>query len=159
MRSVSTVPAVVDRLVSLTRDALATSGLDGKPVQVLFGPNVTTTDDDVVAIAFTGNPGEAAIESTRTREQLTADPDRESYEIICLASSWRGDDDMKQVLDRAYEFINEIADALQENPLLDGLVARISIRSDSVALEQTSQGPVATVQFIIGVDAFTKRRR
>lgn len=159
MRSVSVIPETIDALVALARNALESAGVDGKPVQVLDGPPVTTTEDDVVAIGFTGSPGEAAIESTRTREQLTTDPDRESFEVTCLASSWRGDDDMKQVRDRVYRFIDLIADELQEDQTLGGVAARTQIRSESVALEQTSQGPVATVLFIIGVDAFTKRRR
>lgn len=159
MRSVSLVPETLDKLVALSRDALAHAGTDEHPVQVLDGPPVTTTEDDVVSIGFTGNPGESAIESTRTREQLTADPDRESFEITCLSSAWRGDDDMKQVRDRAYHFINLIADEIMEDITLGGLVARTQIRSESVVLEQTDMGPVVTIQFIIAVDAYTKRRR
>lgn len=155
----STVPAVLDALVALATNALSSAGQDGKPVQVIDGQNVTTTDDDVVAIGFTSQPGEASVESTRTREQLTTDPSREAYEITSLASSWRGDDDPKAVRDRVYHFLDLIEDELQEDPTLGGLVARVQLRSESFAQEQTKVGPVATVLFIIAVDAYTKRRR
>src|SRR6478752_9741054 len=115
MKSVSLVPEALVALVAVTRDALASAGTDAQPVQVLYGQPVTTTEDDVVAIGFTGVPGEAAVESTRTREQLTTDPDREAFEITCLASSWRGDDSMQQVVDRVYQFINLINDSIQED--------------------------------------------
>jgi hypothetical protein len=158
MRSVSNVPAALDALVSLVRTALSTAGQDGSQVQVLDGQNVSVTDPDVVAIGFTGTPGEAAIESTRTREQMTTDPSREAFEITSLASSWRGDDDPKQVRDRVYHFIDLIEDELQRDPTLGGVVARAQLRSEAFAQEQTNKGPVATVQFVIAVDAFTKRR-
>lgn len=158
MRTVSRVPEAIDALIALVRTALASAGVDGQPVQVLDGPPVTTTEDDVVAVAFTGNPGEAAVESTRTREQLTTDPDRESFEITCLASSWRGSDEMKPVRDRVYEFIDLINAELMRDPTMGGAVARSNLRSDSLALEQTDKGPVATVLFVVGCDAFTRRR-
>lgn len=159
VKSVSVIPQTIDALIALSRNALESAGANGSPVQIIDGPPVSTTEDDVVAIAFTGQPGEAAIESTRSREQLTADPDRESFEITCLSSSWRGDDEMKQVRDRAYEFIDLINDELMEDQTLGGLVARCTLRSESVATEQTDKGPVATVLFVIAVDAYTKRRR
>lgn len=159
MRSVSLVPETLVKLVAVARDALTPEGTDAQPVQVLYGQPVTTTEDDVVAIGFTGVPGEAAVESTRTREQLTNDPDREAFEVTCLASSWRGDDDMEQVVNRVYHFINLINDEIMEDQTLGGLVGKTVIRSEMVALEQTDKGPVATVRFVIACDGWNKRRR
>lgn len=158
MNSVSLVPDTIDRLVRLFSDALEPESTDDHPIQVLDGQPVTTTEDDVVAVGFTGDSNEPAVEVTRTREQLTADPDRESFEVVCLMSSWRGDDSMKQVRDRVYHFLDLINDALMEDPTLDGLVARINLRTEALAQEQTSEGPVATIRFVVGVDAYTKRR-
>lgn len=158
MRSVSLVPEVIDRLVLMFSEALIAEGPNGRPVEVLDGQPVSTTDDDVLAVGFTGDPNEPAVEVTRTKEQLAIDPDREAFEIICLVSSWRGDDSMKQVRDRVYHFLNLINDALMEDPTLDGLVARINLRTEALAQEQTDKGPVATARFVIGVDAYSKRR-
>lgn len=158
MKSVSKVPEAVDALVLLARTALATAGVDGMPVQVIDGPPIATTEDDVVAIGFTGNPGEAAVESTRTVEQLNRDPDRESFEITCLSSSWRGSDAMKPVRDQAYEFIDLINEAIMQDPTMGGVVARTQVRSESVVTEQTDRGPVATVLFVVGCDAYTRGR-
>lgn len=156
MRPVSTVPAAIDALTELARDALATAGLDGSPVQVVDGQPRTQTEDDVIAIGFTGDPGEASVESTRTTEQITTSPDREAYEIVCLASSWRGDEDPKVTRDRVYEFINAINARLMADQTLGRMVTRCRLRSEALAQEQTDKGPVATVRFVVSVDAYTR---
>lgn len=156
MKSVSTVPAAIDALVEIARTALATAGVDGSPVQVIDGQPRTQTEDDVIAIGFTGDPGETAVENTRTTEQLTTAPDREAYEIVCLASSWRGDEDPKVTRDRVYAFINAINDSLMANPTMGRVVARTRLRSEALAQEQTDKGPVATVRFVVFVDAYTR---
>jgi hypothetical protein len=152
MKTVSTIPAVIDAIVALAQSVFSTTD-----VQVLDGGPVKSTDPNVVAIGFTGIQGEVAVESTRTRQQLTTDPDRESYEITCLASSWLGHEaDPKEPRDYAYGIVNALAEALAENSRLGGLVMRANIRTEAFAPEQTSEGAVATVRFVIGVDAYTR---
>ena len=62
--STSTVPAVLDALVALARAVLTP-----ERVQVLDGGPHRDTEPDVVAIGFTGDPGEACVTDTRTRER------------------------------------------------------------------------------------------
>lgn len=148
--SVSTVPAVLDALVTLTRLALP-------EVQVLDGGPHRDTDPDVIAIGFTGEPGQVAVEDARTREQLATAPDRERYEITCLASSWKGEEhDAKAVRDRCYGMLDVLAAELERDQRLGGLVNRARLSVADFAPEQTNKGAVATVRFTIAVDAFTR---
>lgn len=149
--SVSTVPAVLDELVARTRLVLP-------EVQVLDGGPHRDTEPDVVCIGFRVPAGAAAVEDTRTREQLAASPDRERYEITCLASSWRGSEhDAKAVRDRVYEMLDVIAAELERDQRLGGLVNRARLSTVAFAPEQTTKGAVATVSFVVDVDAFSRR--
>ncbi|WP_242890265.1 hypothetical protein [Actinomadura litoris] len=145
--SVSTVPTALDALVTgLTAALPDVQVVDGQPV---------STEGDVICIGFGGVPGEPAVESTRTREQLAREPDREQYDIACLASSWSGDTDAKTVRDRAYELVDAAADVLAADDTLGGVVMEARITTDSLTQEQTAEGAVATVRFIVHADAFT----
>lgn len=148
----STVPAVLDYLVGAVRFALP-------DVEVVDGQPVRDVERDVVLIGFTGNPGEAAVTDTRTREQMSASPDRERYEVTCLASSWPGgdtdDQSVKAARDRAYELVDAVNAEIVRDQTLGGRVLRARLMSDLFAQAQTSQGPVATVRFVIEVTAFT----
>lgn len=150
--STSTVPAVLDALVALARAVLTP-----ERVQVLDGGPHRDTEPDVVAIGFTGDPGEACVTDTRTREQLASAPDREQYEVTSLASAWKGHEtDAKAVRDRAYEIVNLLAAELERDQRLGGLVNRARLSTGEFAQEQTTKGAVATVRFVITVDAFTR---
>lgn len=144
----STVPAVLDVLV-----AGFTSALPG--VQVVDGQPITT-DGDVVCVGFSGLAGEPAVESTRTREQLAVEPERESYDITCLASSWDGGTDARVVRDRAYELLDAVASWVAADRTLGGLVLSTRLSAESLIQEQTDQGAAATVRFTVHVDAFTR---
>ncbi|MFD0902335.1 hypothetical protein [Actinomadura sediminis] len=145
----STVPAALDALVGGLRTTLP-------DVQVVDGPPLTT-NPDVICVGFSGVPGEPAVESTRTREQLAREPDRESYDIACLASSWSGATDPKPVRDRAYELLDAVAARLGADPTLGGAVMSTRVSAESLIPEQTDQGAVATVTFTVHVDAFARR--
>lgn len=152
MASVSTVPAVLDVIVAAVRSALP--GVD-----VWDGQPVKGTEDDVICIGFTSRPGEAAVESTITREQMATDPSRESYDITCLASSWKGEqDDPVVVRDGAYALVDAVVGALARDATLDALVMRAMLSTQAFAPEQTTRGAVATVMFVIHIDAFAYGR-
>ncbi|GII89626.1 hypothetical protein Ssi03_76160 [Sphaerisporangium siamense] len=145
---ISTIPAVIDALVALVRAALpGVQVVDGQPM---------SSDRDIVCIAFTGEPGEAAVESTRAVEQLALEPDRESYTITCLASSLRGDADAKASRDRAYGLVDTIASAIAADPRLDGAVTYTRLATESLTQQQTQNGAEATVRFLVAVEAFTR---
>jgi hypothetical protein len=125
---------------------------------VLDGGPHRDTEKDVVCIGFTGTPGVAAVEDTRSREGLATKPDREQYDVTCLASSWRGEErDAKVVRDAAYALVDAIAEDLAKDQRLGGLVLRANLTTSMFAQEQTSKGAVATLRFIVHIDAFTGR--
>lgn len=145
----STIPACLDALVQAARSALP-------GVQVLDGQPAEELQPDVVMIGFTGQPSEAAITSTLTREVYARSPDREQYDIACLASSWRGDTDPKVVRDRAFELLDAVAGVLATDQTLGGAVLRARLSAEAVVPEQTTDGATCTVAFTVHVDAFTR---
>ena len=145
----STIPACLDALVQAVQLALP-------GVQVIDGQPVEELQPDVVMVGFTGQPGEAAITSTLTREVFARSPDREQYDIACLASSWRGDVDPKVVRDRAFELVDAVAGVLAADQTLGGAVLRARLSAESVIPEQTTDGATCTVGFTVHVDAFSR---
>lgn len=148
--TISTVPAVLDTLIA----RLAASLPD---VQVCDGEPIDPQKNDIIAIGFNSNPGDPIVTSTLTIEQMQADPSRETYEIACLASSWRGGvHDAKAVRDAAYGLVQAAADELAQDPRLGELVLLARLSAGEYAPLQTDQGAVATVHFTITIDAFTR---
>lgn len=146
----STVPAVLDDLVSRTRLTLP-------DVQVVDGPPTEMLHGDVIFIGFTGVPGEPAVTDARTRRQYTPTREAEAYDVACLISAWPGGDtDMKAARDRAYELLDAMAEMLAGAPQLGGLVKRIRISTDTLIAEQTTKGAVATLPVTVHVDADTR---
>lgn len=144
---ISTVPAALDALVARWVAALPDVQVsDGQPV---------ATENDLIAVGFHDVPGEPAVNSTRTREQLAAQPDRESYDISCIASTFDGGTEFKPVRDRVYELVNAVAADLADEDTLGGLVMQARVTADDLIQEQTEAGAVATVRFTVHVDAFT----
>lgn len=154
MKAHSTVPAVIKALVALAESTLIADDIavsDGHPMPPKDGtPNI-------LCIAFTGVPGEEAVTVTRSREQMATSPDRESYQITCVASSWNGhEQNMASVRETAYGMIDIFNHQLMLDHTLGGLVMRARIFSDAMAEEQTSMGAVSTVRFIVNVEAYTR---
>lgn len=146
-QTVSTVPAVLDALVAAARRVLP-------DVQVVDGQPLAASPD-ILCVGFTGDPGEPAIESTRTREQVTLDPERESYEITCLAAVLRGETDAAAVRALVYAMISALADELAIDPTLGGVCGRAQLTTEALEQEQTTKGAQAVVRFVIAVDAWT----
>lgn len=144
---ISTVPTVLDALVALWSAALpGVQVADGQPLDM---------QNDLIAVGFHDVPGEPAVNSTRTREQLAAEPDRESCDVSCLASSYSGVADFKTVRDRAYELVNAAASALADDDTLGGIAMDARLTSDDLIQERTENGVFATVRMVVHVDAFT----
>ncbi|PZG53129.1 hypothetical protein C1I98_06115 [Spongiactinospora gelatinilytica] len=159
--TVSTVPACLRALVAAAERAVPPRVVRGRevPVTVVLGqPNVGQMDsDEMVLIAFTGEPGDAAVTSTRTQRQATPAPDRESYDVTCLATSWHGhDDEPLPVLDRTYEMVNALAAELAADGTLGGVVGRTRISTDQLVQVQTDHGATAVLRFTVHVEAFTR---
>lgn len=152
MRTASTVPLVLAELVDrFTKRLTHVSVSDG---QVLPPRDVEPL---ILCIGFSGDPGEPVVENTRTIAQMTTDPKRESYGITCLASSWRGNEpDAQKVRDEAYGILDEVSEELARDHTLGGLVMMSRLHTDSFSQAQTNMGAVATIRFVIHIDAMTR---
>src|SRR5688500_12836364 len=103
----STIPAALDALVALAERAWP-------DVQVLDGGPTNRVQPDVIEIGYSGSPGQPDVQSTLTREQLDMQPDLERYDVMCMASAWRGDayrggkPDARTTRVRAFELLDGI---------------------------------------------------
>ncbi|HEX4816701.1 MAG TPA: hypothetical protein VFV66_28500 [Nonomuraea sp.] len=149
----STIPAALDALVALAERAWP-------DVQVLDGGPTTNVEKDVIEIGYSGSPSEADVRSTLTREQLEMDPDRESYDVMCMVSAWRGDahrggkPDARTTRVRAFELLNGIRGELVRDSRLGGTVMMARLSTLDMAADQTADGPVCTIRFVVHVDAY-----
>lgn len=151
----STIPAALDALVAAAERAWP-------DVQVLDGGPTTDVRDDVIAIGYSGSPTEADVRSTLAREQLDMQPDLESYDVVCMASAWRGDarrdgkPDSRTTRRRAFELLAGIRRELARDPRLGGVVMMSRLSTLDVVADQTNAGPVCTLRFAVHIDAFTE---
>lgn len=152
MSSTTSYPAVTDALIAGFGAAPDLSG-----VQIIDGPPTrnVTLDPDVIVVGFsTERP---AMEVTQSEQNLAATRDREDYDLVCLASSWRGESGVKAVRDRCGELVDAMNQVLIADRRLGGacLHARLSVHS--VAPIQTDTGPCCTAEVLISISALTKR--
>jgi hypothetical protein len=150
---VSTIPAALDALVELARRA-------HPDVQVLDGGPTVRVSDDVIAIGYSGSSTQPDVENTLTREQLEMMPDRESYDVYCMVSAWRGDahrghrPDARTVRMRAFELLEGIRAELAQDSRLGGAVMMATLTTLDVVADQTESGPVCTIRFQVHIDAY-----
>jgi hypothetical protein len=147
----STIPTVLDALV--TRWRLALPG-----IEVIDGEPIKTPEKDTVCVGCTVQPGSGApvVQNTLDREQMSATPDRESYDITCVSASWGGDSDTKPVRDRAFDLLDAVSVDLARDQTLGELVLQARMSTQSFTQEQTTKGPVAAIQFVVHVEAYTR---
>lgn len=151
----STIPAAINALVALAERAWP-------DVQVLDGGPTTNVEKDVIEIGYSGETGMPDVRSTLTREQLDMQPDLEQYDILCMASAWRGDarrdgkPDARTTRERAFELVAGIRAELAQDSRLDGTVMMARMTTLDMAADQTPDGPVCTVRFVVHVDAFAE---
>ncbi|MEO3875529.1 hypothetical protein ABGB18_42680 [Nonomuraea sp. B12E4] len=130
-------------------------------VQVLDGGPTTLVEQDVIEIGYSGSPEEADVRSTMTREQLDMHPDRESFDVFCMVSAWRGDahrdgkPDARTTRERAFELLAGIRAELAKDSRLGGTVMMARMSTLDMAADQTDGGPVCTVRFVVHVDAYS----
>lgn len=158
--AISTVPAVLAALVSITRTAMEEIEVPAghAPVTVFDGHPDRDPPDDCVIIGFTGDPREAAVEDTRSVEEITRERDRERYEITNLATSWLGQDqNLQEVRERAFSFVDAVARELARDQTLGGMCMRARISVAALAQMQTNEGATATIMWTVAVDAFSGR--
>lgn len=150
----STIPATLNALVALAERAWP-------DVQVLDGGPTNHVQRDVIEVGYSGSSTEPDVRSTMAREQLDMQPDLERYDVMCMVSAWRGDayrggkPDARTTRERAFELLAGIRVELAKNPQLDGLVMMARMSTLDMAADQTEDGPVCTIRFVVHVDAFT----
>lgn len=149
----STIPAALDALVALAKRAWP-------DVMVIDGGPTVDVDPDVIAIGYSGSPSEPDVRNTLAREQLDMEPDRESYDVMCMASAWRGDahrdgkPDSRTVREKALQLLAGLRDELARDSRLGGTVMMARMSTLDMMTDQTSKGPVCTIRFAIHIDAF-----
>lgn len=141
----SAIPAVINALVTVLR---AAPEMDG--VQIVDGHPNEDVNPDVVVVGF--SPDRSSAEMTRNPAGLKGD--REQFVLVGLASSWRGDEDLRIVRERAFTFITGLNEVLKQDQTLGGACTRARLAVSSYVGEQTTKGPVATVEWELTVDAF-----
>lgn len=142
----SAVPAALDGLVDLfTRDRVSKQVVDGPTAQDIKG--------DVVAVGV--SPLEPAdVESSET----PAGPRSvsETFDVVCVARSWSGNDSLKAQRTRTYALISAVKKSLKDNPTLGGAVFDARFVGSSYLPWRTDQGQlVVDVPFRIRVRAFS----
>jgi hypothetical protein len=151
---VSTIPAALNALVALAERAWP-------DVQVLDGGPTNHVQRDVIEIGYSGSPNEPDVRSTLTREQLDMQPDLERYDVMCLVSAWRGDTrrdgrpDARTTRERAFELLAGIRSELGKDSRLGDTVMMARMSTLDMIADQTSDGPVCTIRFVVHIDAFT----
>lgn len=106
------VPAQIDKLLELFDAQLVDVKLyDGAPLQSPDEPDVlvvapSTTDQSGVEVEYVEQPGLGA----RYVEQST---------IVCVVSSWSGDEDMRAARNRVHEIVGHIRAVLDANQVVE----------------------------------------
>lgn len=140
------VPAVIDALLAALRVA---PGLVG--VRVIDGPWLDRpSEPDVIVVGWTPDEG-PAVDQVDTGGGL--DSTRQSFDLVNLASAWRGGTDMKTARDRADQLIEAVRGELTRDPTIGGAASWARLSTLSLSQYQTSGSEVA-VEFAIRVTAF-----
>jgi hypothetical protein len=148
MTAISTAPAVLDYLVELAASLLPNLQVtDGQPID---------PRPDLLAIGFTGLPGEPVVQASQAPDQFNAAPDRETYDVACFAYSLRGGKDLKVVRDQVYATVATFAAGLRTDPTLGDLVGRARLSVVSFMQQQSTSGAEADLRFAISIDAWTR---
>lgn len=152
----STIPAALDALVAAAVRAWP-------DVQVLDGGPTTQINADVISIGYSGTPNEPDVRNTLTQEQLDMQPDLERYDVMGVATSWRGDaydadgkPDARTTRLRAFELLDGLRAELARDPRLGGTVMRARMSTVDMIADQTVDGPVCSVRFVVHIDAFSE---
>lgn len=146
----TTVPAALLGLHAAA--TVATSTLPEPAVRVDDGPWLNRPEEqDVVVIGWTPDEG-TAVESTDAIAGLASS--QETYDVVCLASSWSGDTNLATRRARADSLVEAIRAELKTDRTLGGAVTRARLATLSLDQFQTSSGCEVAIQFVIRVEAF-----
>lgn len=146
----TTVPAALLGLHAAA--TLAVSTLPAPAVRVDDGPWLNRPEQpDVVVIGWTPDDG-TAVEHTDALAGLASS--QETYDVVCLASSWSGTTDLVSRRTRADSLVEAIRAELKTDRTLGGAVARARLATLSLDQYQTASGCEVAIQFTVRVEAF-----
>lgn len=152
MSSTTSIPRVIDALLDLFR---AAPGLGADGVQVIDGQPAVEMDPDLIVVGY--SPVRPTTEITQSRQNLAATRDQEQYDLVCLASSERGDPDMRTVRNRVAELVDAMNTALLADRRLGGACLHAQMTVATWEQAQTDSGPAVTAEVLISITAMTSR--
>lgn len=142
----TSVPAALSALVAIAEQALP-------GVLVGDGPWLQRpSDPDIVAIGLEDPDTARAVQFTEAFAGL--DSTQESYDVMCLASSWTGDTDMAARRARTDEMLEILRAALRADPTMGGVVMRARLATLSLDQFQASNGCEVISLFTVHIDAY-----
>lgn len=146
----STLPAVIDGLVSLLSAQPDLSGL------VRDGPELRDAADlEAVFVGYTGSDEDVGADGSLSRSGLAVEPDREQYAVHCAVAVLNGSSDITAARSRAYELFAAVGEAVTTDHTLSGLVLHAELGGWSLMQSQTPDGAYASLTFDVDIDAFT----
>lgn len=117
----------------------------GSGVQVVYGYPSSITSDDVIGVLD--------VEGTQTVNHGGNGSREEEYDITVGCSARRGQDDQREVTERALELMGYVETAVATDPTLGGVVdaARVAgdVRLDEAYPQDVKGGRVSEVTFTI----------
>lgn len=144
----TTVLAALNALVATVATAV-------EPVQVLYGPPLQT-ENDFVAIAYTGTAGEAAVTFDFEVADAALGRDGEAYDVQCVLSCWLGDGTFADVDVDAFAQLRKIRAAIAADRKLGGAVALARVTSGALIHDLEGEGAVASIPFTVHVEAWSR---
>lgn len=139
------IPAALDALVALPSAYVEDEGHALFGVQVIDGQPLSNLEPDVFVVGF--NPDRSAVSAQVTPLGLTANTT--AFDIACLVSVLRGDEDAKAVRDRAFAMFDAIDALIRADTGLGGAVMDSRVEFVDFDQQQTTDGAVATVAFTV----------
>jgi hypothetical protein len=132
--------------------ALAALNTPGQPnVRVEDGPWLERpTEPDVICVGWEPDEGEA-VSLTPTYDLGST---QESYDVVCLASSFSGGTDLAARRVRSDALVEAVRAELMADPTLGGAVTHAEVTTQSWAQFQTSSGCEVPIEFTVHVEAF-----
>lgn len=142
----SAVPVALDALVALFQAKLSGT-------QIVDGPPTVDIAGDVVAV---GLAPEDATDVQSTEQIAGLGAVEESFDVLCVARSWSGNDGVKAQRDRTYLLLAAVKAAVSADESMGGAVTRARFAGSTYSPWRTPTGQlVVDVTFRITVDTFT----
>ncbi|MBO4272386.1 hypothetical protein [Microbispora triticiradicis] len=124
-------------------------------VQVVDGQPIAASTD-LLCVGYTGTPTEPAVEAAQYLTQLAPTPDREQYDVACLAAILRGNADAREVREAVFGRVGAVRSALARDPTLGDLVMAARLSVLDLTQQQTPKGALAEIRFAIHIDAYAR---